>query len=65
MLPPMDTSVTWGQADTADWCELANGPGADKVAPLQASYDRAAELIAEMTVDIRSTLQYLTYLLIA
>jgi hypothetical protein len=42
-------------------------PGADKAAPLhvKASYDCAAELIAEMTVDISSTLQYLTYLLIA
>ena len=26
MLPPMDTSATRGQANTADQCELANDP---------------------------------------
>ena len=37
----------WGEADTADQCELANDPGADKAAPLhvQASYDRAADCL--------------------
>ena len=36
-----------GQADTADECELANDPGADKAAPLhvQAQYDRAADCL--------------------
>ena len=47
MLPPMDTSATRGQAETADQCELANDPGAEKAAPLhvQARYDRAADCL--------------------